>query len=642
MKLWGRQALSVVVVFIALVAFVRAPAQADAFSMPSAPTGVTATATPQGLKVTWQASPPASPPISRYVVHAGPDSCPVTVSATATSAVMPYIKGPSSVVPMVQAVNDYGFSGNGVGAPVQVPVKATPGFRNVQILEFSDFHGAIEPTSTSIGAAVLATAFAADRKTVKSTVVVSAGDNIGGAPLISSEFDEIPTIRALNLMGVEVSAFGNHEFDRPLTHVRKMMDLSSFEWVGSDFKHLNLLAGDSSEAVSVVVKDAGRVKIGYIGVDTADLAVRVMPTNLVDGRRTVTIDDSLVKAAIAEARAQGAQIVVALLHRGWNANENGVATGPLLESMPLVKGADVVFGADSHLQYASIIGGKPVVQVPNSGQMYSRTVLCLDTTSNAVIGSSVDFVTKAMLASTPGSPQVTEMVAQYKAQLGARLDGKVGTVSGKFPRGGNPPVERSGETPMGDFAADALRVKYGTDFAILVGGSFRDTMPSSAYSPADTSLRRPGNGTSGPYDVTLGDAAAMFPFGNNVATTTITGESLWLALENGVSKYPTDGRFPQISGFRFAFDPNRPVGSRIISVTKADGTPIARDGQAYSVATVDFMVGGGDGYGTLFTPSKAIMHEPYLDTVINALKADLAAGRVTVVPAADGRITRVS
>ena len=82
MKLWGRQALSVVVVFIALVAFVRAPAQADAFSMPSAPTGVTATATPQGLKVTWQASPPASPPISRYVVHAGPDSCPVTVSAT--------------------------------------------------------------------------------------------------------------------------------------------------------------------------------------------------------------------------------------------------------------------------------------------------------------------------------------------------------------------------------------------------------------------------------------------------------------------------------------------------------------------------------------------------------------------------------
>jgi 2',3'-cyclic-nucleotide 2'-phosphodiesterase (5'-nucleotidase family) len=73
------------------------------------------------------------------------------------------------------------------------------------------------------------------------------------------------------------------------------------------------------------VKDAGRVKIGYIGVDTADLAVRVMPTNLVDGRRTVTIDDTLVKAAIAEARAQGAQIVVALLHRGWNANENGVA-----------------------------------------------------------------------------------------------------------------------------------------------------------------------------------------------------------------------------------------------------------------------------------------------------------------------------
>jgi len=117
---------------------------------------------------------------------------------------------------------------------------------------------------------------------------------------------------------------------------------------------------------------------------------------------------------------------------------------------------------------------------------------------------------------------------------------------------------------MGDFAADALRAKYNTDFVILNGGG-----------------------------------TAVFSLGNNVATTTVTGESLWLALENGVSKYPTDGRFPQISGFRFAFDPSQPVGSRITSVTKADGTPIAKDGQAYSVTSVEFMVNGGDGYGTL-------------------------------------------
>ena len=78
-------------------------------------------------------------------------------------------------------------------------------------------------------------------------------------------------------------------------------------------------------------------------------------------------------------------------------------------------------------------------------------------------------------------------------------------------------------------------------------------------------------------DVTLGDAMSSLPFPNNVATTSITGANLWKALENGVSGYPTQGRFPQISGFAFSFDPTRPEGSRVTSVTLPDGTPIPAD-----------------------------------------------------------------
>ena len=61
----------------------------------------------------------------------------------------------------------------------------------------------------------------------------------------------------------------------------------------------------------------------------------------------------------------------------------------------------------------------------------------------------------------------------------------------------------------------------------------------------------------------LGDALTVYPFGNQVATTVVTGENLWKALENGVGgNYPGDGRFPQISGFKFTFDPTKAVGSR--------------------------------------------------------------------------------
>lgn len=42
------------------------------------------------------------------------------------------------------------------------------------------------------------------------------------------------------------------------------------------------------------------------------------------------------------------------------------------------------------------------------------------------------------------------------------------------------------------------------------------------------------------------------------------GRQLLSVLENGVSQYPKlEGRFPQVAGISFAFDPNQPPGSRI-------------------------------------------------------------------------------
>lgn len=44
----------------------------------------------------------------------------------------------------------------------------------------------------------------------------------------------------------------------------------------------------------------------------------------------------------------------------------------------------------------------------------------------------------------------------------------------------------------------------------------------------------------------------------------LPGDQLYKALENGVSQYPRlEGRFPQVSGISFAFDPQKPAGSRI-------------------------------------------------------------------------------
>jgi len=623
------------------------PAIALETGLPGAPTQVTATVQPDGVLVSWEPAEAASPPVTHFVVHAGPDSCPVTVPATEHSALMPFIKGPTTLIPQVQAVSDYGFSPNANAPSVTVPDRASDGFRNVQFVQFSDFHGAIERSSANMGAAAMSASFAKDRSTVLSTFVVSSGDNIGGSPAISSEFDEVPTIKALNLMGLDISSFGNHEHDKPLEDLRDIIEISDFPWVASDYDSVKPLQAPTKEVRDVVVLERGRVKVGFIGLNTSDLASRVDSSSLrVAPDDQLEIRDSSARVArlVALAKAQGAQLIVALVHRGWDANVNGKPTGPLIDVADRLPGVDVIFGGDSHQQYASFLDGRPVVQVPNSGQMYSRTIVCLDTRTDRPIGTSVDFVTRQSLEPPPPDARVAALVERYRTALTTRLDEKVGTVDGVFPRGGNPPVERSGETAMGNFSADAVRAKYGTDFAFLNGGGIRDTLPASTYTPQDQTLRRPQPGQagqSGPFDVVLGDVLSVFPFGNNVATTTMSGKQLWQALENGVSKWPTDGRFPQVSGLRFTFDPSKPVGSRILSVSRSDGSPIPADAQKYTVTTIDYFISGGDGYQSVFSATDLVMREPYLDAVLEAFRKDRAAGRVTLVPRLDGRITRI-
>ncbi len=281
-----------------------------------------------------------------------------------------------------------------------------------------------------------------------------------------------------------------------------------------------------------------------------------------------------------------------------------------------------------------------VGQTLNAGVEYTRSQICVNTSSNRVLGSSIETIKRAAVATVVADAPTAALVKKYKDQMTGKLDTKIGTVAGTFPRGGTPAVERSGENPMGIYIADLLRAKYKTDFALTNGGGIRDTFPAKTYTPVDTKLVRTG---TGPLDVTLGDALTVYPFGNQVATTVVTGENLWKALENGVGgNYPGDGRFPQISGFKFTFDPTKAIGSRIVSVTKNDGTAIAKDQTVYTLTTLDFIIYGGDGYLNVFSPAKAKVMGALLDVFVDALKADLAAGKVTQLPALDGRVKKVS
>ena len=650
-----------------LVSLLVPTAQAATFSLPNAPTSVTSKFGSTGIVVRWTPAADVTPAVTGYVVSAGAGSCPVFVPAKKRGNIvlMPVVVGQPAGTPVVQAVNAYGFSKPTASTTsytaAQLAKVASSSNKNVQLLQLSDLHGAIE-VGNSFGTALLASNWDADRKASAATVALSAGDNIGAAPPISTEFEEMSTIESLNLIKLDVSAFGNHEHDRNLEHVQKVIGASTFQWVTANYgdESLKVLKSGTKEAKAYTIIERGGVKIGVVGANTPETIEQVFPGNLdykdsAGAKKTIQIEPGVVgiNKAVADARAAGADVVAVLIHQGWTENSDGVAKGLYNNLAAEIKGADAIYGGHSHQTFSTLIpasarNAAPVLlgQTRNAGVEYTRSQICLK--AGKVVGSSLQHVLKAAAPTintgvvstvTTQDTAGAALVKKYKDQLTGKLDVKIGQVSAVFPRGGTPAVERSGENPMGNYIADLLRAKYKTDIAITNGGGIRDTFPAKTYIPANTALVRTG---SGPLDVTLGDALTVYPFGNQVATTVVTGTNLWKALENGVGgNYPADGRFPQVSGIKFSFDSSKPVGSRIVEVTKLDGTAIAKDSKEYTLTTLDFIIYGGDGYLEVFSPAKAKVYGALLDVFVDALKADMAAGKVTQLPVLDGRVKKV-
>ncbi len=183
-----------------------------------------------------------------------------------------------------------------------------------------------------------------------------------------------------------------------------------------------------------------------------------------------------------------------------------------------------------------------------------------------------------------------------------------------------------------------MRKRAGTQLALTNGGGLRDRLPS-AYRPADAGMRRIGSpyAPGPPYDLVVGDPYAVLPFGNLLVTRTITGETLHRMLEHSVGRMPSaDGRFLQISGFKFTYSLSATAGARVLAVVLDDGTPILANGTSYTVALNDFTNSGGDGYLMVADGGGSF------GEVLAQVLLDEIADAGTVVPTTDaGRIIKL-
>ena len=512
----------------------------------------------------------------------------------------------------------------------------------IQLINISDWHGQLDPLAVGAtqvgGAATLSTYFKNERLANPNTLILTAGDAVGATPPLSSFFADVPTIKAMNLMGVQVDTLGNHNFDGGLVRLQSQIDLANFDYVSANLENRD---ANISGVEDFQIYNVGGVNIAVIGLTNPEAPTLVFPGNF----GTIVPTDP-VKAALqarGAAKDAGADIVIVIAHMGVTGFDAGVPYGPLIDFAKAVNKddkknpkIDVIIGDHTDIQFSGIINGALVYENRSKGLTYARATLTVDAENHKILNQSVTFVTPLVSAVTP-DPDVVAMLLPYRTAIAPILSVIIGESTIAIPRSDKcgQSAGRTCESLIGNVTTDALRTRYGVDFAITNSGGLRTSLTCPGASTTDfCPLYSPPN-----FKISRGKALAVLPFGNVVVTLSVNGAELKSMLENGVSAMPgANGRFAQVSGLCFAYDIAAPVGSRVTGAVRqaANGscTGAAVDltaASTYLIAENDFMANGGDGY-PFFAP-RMVTRE-----IMEQVLADYITANSPITPTLQNRI----
>jgi 2',3'-cyclic-nucleotide 2'-phosphodiesterase (5'-nucleotidase family) len=504
---------------------------------------------------------------------------------------------------------------------------------NIQLLTVSDWHGQLTPVNGVGGAAVLSSYFQADRAANPNTLTFMAGDSFGATPPISSFFDDEPAVRAMNLMGISADTFGNHNFDGGIAHLQSLIDLAEFPFLSANLKNVedNLTGVDK-----MTIFNVGGIKVAVIGITNEEAPTLVTPGSF--GTIQVTNGVTAANKTATAARKAGAKVVVVLTHKGIRGFDGGGnAFGELIDFANGVNRSlvDVIVGDHTDFQFSGVVNGILAVENLSKGATYAKIQLTVDP-ATGLKSRSASFAVPLASAVTP-DPVIQAMIDDLNAQLSPILGTVIGNSTVEVLRSDScgRADGRLCESKVGNVVTDALRQTYGTDFAITNSGGLRAALTCPAAGSAGFC---PSAITPPPFPITRGSVLGVLPFGNEVATTTVSGAELKTFLENGVSAMPgANGRFAQVSGLCFTYEITTSPGSRVTSIVgqAADGSctgAAISPSATYSLAINDFMAAGGDGYPNVAfkTTSRNLM---------DADVADYIAANSPISPSIQGRIS---
>lgn len=520
-----------------------------------------------------------------------------------------------------------------------------PGTVEVALIAFNDFHGNLLPPGQAVthrhadggelrvpagGAAYFASAVQAARARNPNSLVVSAGDLVGASPLVSSLFLDEPTVHAMNLIGLDFNAVGNHEFDRGREellrldrggceqHTMREPCAVDAEFGGADFAFLaaNVITEDGSTllpayAIRSFASGDVEVRVAVIGMTLENTPSVVTPAGVAG--LSFRNEADTVNALVPRLKAEGADAIVVLVHEGLNSTQgyqemscDGLSGDlmPVLERLsPQV---DVVISGHTHNTYIcdfSELDPERAFLVTSGGQygtLLTEIQLTVDPVQGVTARSARNHIVQGEGYATPAGvvdttdavpryaadPQVAALVERYRVAAGPLEARVVGSL------GGPAPTSRihTGDQVLGHLIADAQLAatsdpaRGGAQIAFMNSGGVR-----AAIVPA-------ADGS-----VSYGQLYAAQPFGNMLVVKSFTGRQIVALLEQQFASGSNTLAQPSVllpsTGFEYGFDLTRPEGQRIID-PRLHGEPL-REEQLYRVTTNNFLASGGDNFTLL-------------------------------------------
>jgi 2',3'-cyclic-nucleotide 2'-phosphodiesterase/3'-nucleotidase len=478
-----------------------------------------------------------------------------------------------------------------VVAAISAARTQVPGRAWITILSTTDLHANILPIDyytmqpDARGLAKVATLVRQIRKeNPGGTLLLNSGDTIQGAPLAyvhntRNNTPPDPMMLAMNAIGVDAMAVGNHEYNFGLAVLEKARREAKFPWLSANTYDT---ATGQPHYAPYIIKAMQGVRVGVLGLTTPGIPSWDDPKNYAGLEFREPLAEA--KRWVARLRTEEhADLVIVAMHMGL---EEDLATGAVhpgqvpnenqaLAIARQLDGVDVIVMGHTHRDVPAVVVHTTLLtQASAWGRHLARADVYMEKDAKGQWRTAAKSArTIAVTGTTPVDPEIAKLAEPYDRETRAFLSRVIGQSDAEL----TVKASTTRDTALLDLVH---RVQ-------LDAGKADVSMVANFNSDA-----RVANG-----EVRVRDIAGLYVYDNTLVVLDVTGQQLKDALEHSARYF--DGGIPefnydQAEGVSYEVDRAKPVGQRILNL-RYQGKPLSPT-QRLRLATNNYRVNGGGGY----------------------------------------------